>query len=204
MSDLPAMLGQQGTFARDTRFVPRGLETLGGALGRPLAPPPPPPEPELPIDPFEQARAEGFAAGLAHARAEAMSRAQTEAEAQARFEFAFSRLDAELTETLRQRLLDTVVGLCEATLKPLALDRKALAARVEKVAAMFVRADDERVIRLHPDDLELVRPQLPADWEFAPDPALSRGTIRVETRSGGAEDGPESWRRAIAEALDLC
>jgi len=73
---------------------------------------------------------------------------------------------------------------------------------------MFSRADDERLIRLHPEDLALIKPQLPKDWHFFPDPALERGAIRVEARQGGVEgggveDGPAQWRRAIAEALDI-
>ncbi len=111
--------------------------------------------------------------------------------------------------TLRQRLLATVVALCEAALAPLALDMPALARRVERAAALFMRADDERVIRLNADDLAVVRDLLPPDWAFVPDPALERGALRVETRSGGlaaggAEDGPTQWRQAIAEALDSC
>lgn len=206
MSDLSGMIGKTGVFARDARFLPAEPAQLApglAAFARPLhAPAPRAPEP-LP-DPLALAHAEGFAQGLAAARADAEAQARTDDEARERFTFAFSRLDAELTEKLRQRLLDTVVALCEATLQPLALDRDLLAARVAKAAGMFVRADDERVIRLHPEDLALVRPLLPPDWVYAPDPSLLRGAIRVEAQGGGAEDGPETWRRAIAEALDLC
>ena len=198
MADLAALMGPAAGFSRDSRFVPRGVELLSGGK----SPPPQPAEPE--VDPLALAHAQGYAEGLAAARAEAEATGRADDEARARFAFAFSRLDAELTEALRQRLLETVVALCETTLQPLALDRQVLAARIERVAGMFVRADDERVIRLHPDDLKLVRPLLPKDWEFQPDPTLTRGALRVETQSGGAEDGPETWRRAITETLNLC
>ena len=69
---------------------------------------------------------------------------------------------------------------------------------------MLARADDDRVIRLHPDDMALVAPRLAPDWGVEPDPALERGSLRVETASGGVEDGPATWRRAIAEALHQC
>ncbi|MDE2405392.1 MAG: hypothetical protein KGM17_12060 [Sphingomonadales bacterium] len=200
MSSFAALSVPSTGFARDGRFIARGPETMGGGIA--------PPEPPMPIeaepDPLDAALARGFAEGMAAARAEAEAAARLADEARERFAFAFARLDAELTEALRQRLLDTVVALCEATLQPLALDKKALAGRVRKVADMFVRADDERVFRLHPDDLALVRSLLPEDWAFDPDPTLTRGTIRVDTQAGGAEDGPETWRRAIAEALNLC
>ncbi len=159
-------------------------------------------------DPIALARADAYAQGAEDARAAAaQDSAETEA-ARAQLAHAFERLDADLAEQLRQRLMDTVVALCEATLQPLALDKVALAHRIEKAVAMFARADDERVIRLHPDDIAIIRDQLPEDWTFAPDPALERGAIRVETHSrgqdgGGVEDGPAQWRRAIADALDL-
>jgi len=42
------------------------------------------------------------------------------------------------------------------------------------------------------------------DWEVLADPSLERGAIRVEGTSGGVEDGPATWRKAIAEALARC
>ena len=160
-------------------------------------------------DPLTRQYDAGFAEGIAAGRAEGLAQADAAQSCRDRLGFSFARLDAELTEGLRQRLLTTVVALCEAALAPLTLDMPALARRVERAAAMFMRADDERVIRLHPDDLAAVQDLLPPDWVFLPDPALERGALRVETLvgghpAGGAEDGPAQWRLAIAEALDLC
>lgn len=185
---------QPAGFRIDGRFA-----TLDGT-----APPPPcEPEPE-PADPLALAHAEGFAAGLAQARAEAAAQALAEAEKRELLGLSFARLDAALEEELRLRLRDTVATLCEATLAPYALDGDALVARVGRAVAMLARADDDRMIRLHPDDLALVGPRLSAEWQVQPDPALPRGSLRVETASGGVEDGPDQWRRAIAEALHQC
>ena len=198
MSEMEALFGASlfgggdaGGFTPDPRFA--ALYPDAPAKGHTHSPP---------ADPLALARAEGFAEGHAAAEAEARAQAERAREAGNRLTLAFARLDAELTEQLRQRLIETVAALCEATLAPLALDRTLLAERVKRAAALFSRADDERVIRLNPDDLEAVRAMLPAEWSFLPDPALSPGALRVETASGGAEDGPVQWRRAIAEALD--
>ena len=78
---------------------------------------------------------------------------------------------------------------------------KPIAVEVEEGQVVVSRADDERVVRLHPADIELVSPRLKADWTVQPDPSLERGTVRVETATGGVEDGPAAWRMAIAEAL---
>ena len=174
-------------FARDIRFAPSGSS--------PAAPPGPDP-----AEPVALAFAEGRAAGLAEAAA------QAEATVQQRdcLAFSFARLDAQLAEALRDRLHAAVTALCEVTLRPLALDRDALLRRVEVAVAMFVRADDERVIRLHPDDMALAKGWLAPEWQVLADPALERGALRVETAGGGLEDGPAQWRTAIEEALRLC
>ena len=174
-------------FSCDLRFAPSG--------SAPAAPAGPDP-----AEPIALAFAEGHAAGLA----EAAAQAEALARARERLAFSFARIDAELAEALRDKLHAAVSALCEAALRPLALDREALRRRVDVAVAMFVRADDERVIRLHPDDLALAGDWLASDWQILPDPALERGALRVETTGGGLEDGPAQWRTAIEEALRLC
>ena len=181
---------------RETMAKSTGFRTDARFALAPMLPPHPEPQ-----DPLALAWAEGFLAGAAEARAEAEQQTRTEAGARERLVLAFARLDAELAETLRQRLHDTVAALCQGALTPLALDEDALLRRIDRAAAMFARADDERVIRLHPDDLALISPRLGEDWQVMPDPALARGALRVETPTGGVEDGPAQWRLAIAEAM---
>jgi flagellar assembly protein FliH len=173
-------------FRSDSRF----------AVSRPTSLPQAPAE-----DPLARAYAEGFAAGTETARAEAAETAQRESDAREKLALAFARLDADLAEDLRQRLRDTVARLCETALAPLALDGDALLARIDRALALFARAEDERTIRLHPQDIALLSPRFATDWSVVPDPALERGALRVEAGNGGVEDGPAQWRLAIAEAL---
>jgi flagellar assembly protein FliH len=180
-----------GGFARDLRFT-------SAAASRPVEP-----EAAAP-DPLASAYAEGYAAGAAEAAAAAEAREMVDEAARRHFAFSFSKLDVELAEQLRDKMHQTVTALCESLLQPLALDSGALTRRVETAVSMFVRADDDRVIRLNPDDLTLIAGKLPPDWQFVPDAALERGALRVETSSGGIEDGPAQWRAAITEALRLC
>jgi flagellar assembly protein FliH len=190
------------------------LESLGGPTGfrkdarYALAAEPsraPPPEPATPPDdPIAQAFTEGFAAGCAAAQAEAEEQARIEAEAREGLSLSFAKLDHDLEDELRLRLRDTVAALCEAAIAPLALDAEALMRRIEKAVSMLARADDERIVRLHPDDIGLISPRLGMDWQIVPDSALERGSLRVESTNGGIEDGPAIWRRAIAEALHQC
>ncbi|MFM5885116.1 MAG: FliH/SctL family protein [Novosphingobium sp.] len=188
MSSLPfAALAECGGFVSDPRFA--------AALPVPLA---------EPGDPLAQAWHEGFAAGQAEAAAAARAQTQADDLVRGKLELSFARLDADLAEDLHGKLVETVAALCEAALAPLALDPEALAQRAAVAAAMLARADDERVLRLHPDDLTLIRARLPADLAVAADPALERGALRIDGAQGGIEDGPAHWRRAIAEALAQC
>jgi flagellar assembly protein FliH len=155
-------------------------------------------------DPAVQAFAAGYAQGAADAEAafgEAM--AQQDA-ARTRIELAFGRLDADLTRDLEARLREMILALCAPLLADFATDPVALTRRVETAAAMLARAADERVIRLHPEDLALIGARLPEDWHFEPDPSLDRGALRIEGAAGGVEDGPAGWLRTLTEALGAC
>ncbi len=182
-----AALAERGGFVSDPRFA---------AAAKPQEP--------APGDPLASAWEDGYTAGLVAAGTAAAAHADIEGAACERIELALARLDGELTEALRQKLFATVEALCEAAIAPLALDKEALAARIARAAGMLARADDDKRLRLHPDDLALVAGRLPAGLAVEPDPALERGALRFETTAGGVEDGPAHWRRTIAEAIGLC
>ena len=192
MVPLDAFAGD-GAFRPDSRFVAAGRSAAEPSL----------PEPD-PEDPLAAAWAEGFAAGTEQARAEAEQALAADRAAREGLALSFAALDAKLQEELRLRLRDTVAALCEEALRPLALDAEALMRRIDRAVSMLARADDERVICLHPEDLAMIGPQLDDEWHIRPDPALERGALRIESANGGVEDGPEQWRRAIAEALHQC
>ncbi|MFN3469258.1 MAG: FliH/SctL family protein [Novosphingobium sp.] len=155
-------------------------------------------------DPVAAAWADGYARGLGDAQ-EAAARIIAEQDAaRSRIELALTRLDAAMQAELQERLRETVIALCAAAIAPAALDPEGLTRRVQVAAAMLARAEDARVIRLHPEDLALIAARLPEGWHFEPDATLERGAVRVEGALGGVEDGPEQWRRAIEEALRQC
>lgn len=154
-------------------------------------------------DPAEGAYAEGYAKGFEEGSAQEHAKAERDTEARGRLELGFGRLAESEQQRIEQRLRETVLTLCEQTLAPLALDPDVLAVRVSKALEMLRRGEDERLLRLHPDDLALVADRLPERLKVEVDPNLERGELRVETREGGVEDGPEQWRRALTEVLGL-
>lgn len=185
-------------FARDARFVPAAERTLAEAAAMPSVPS------EPAEDPVARAWSEGYAQGAEDAHQSGLGESAAADAARHRIETNLVRMDADLVRQLQDRLRITVLALCEAALAPAAIDPEALARRVTVAAAMLSRAEDARVIRLHPEDLALLHARLPEAWHCEPDPLLERGAIRVEGAHGGVEDGPEQWRRALEDALRQC
>ncbi len=161
-------------------------------------------EPDAPFDPVADAFARGYAQGADDGAGAVHMQIATDDAARHRIETALAQMDKDETEAFAARLKDTVLALCHAVLGEAAIAPDNLASRIELAAAMFNRTTDERVIRLHPEDLALVHGRLPEDWHCEPDPTAERGAVRVETASGGVEDGPAQWRAALNEALKAC
>lgn len=160
--------------------------------------------PSVPVDAVADAYRSGFEDGQIAAKADAEAQLARERAERATVELAFARFDMESAQALRECLRMTVHALCDDAVLPLALDCDALASRIELAAAMLQRKHDQRVIHIHPEDLALVRDSVPPELELRADATLERGSLRVETDDGGVEDGPQQWRRAIAEAFDSC
>jgi flagellar assembly protein FliH len=187
---LAALAGRSTGFARDRRYD---------------APPDPAdPDPVAMFDPVEEAYARGYAEGAEAGAMAAQAQAAADDAARHRIETALALMDTRQTDAFARRLHDTVLALCDTVLGEAAVLPDSLTRRVAAAAAMFNRAGDERVIRLHPEDLALVHGRLAESWHCEPDPALERGTVRIETADGGIEDGPGQWRAALAEALRTC
>ncbi|MCP5395368.1 MAG: hypothetical protein H6918_01295 [Sphingomonadaceae bacterium] len=191
MSSLPfAAFGERQGFAPDARFSRVSREPVL--------------EPVDEQDPVEIAYEQGLAEGRAAAEAEAQAILAAHEAQWAQLQVSLAQLDAEALEGLREKLRLTVLALCEEAVLPLALDPDGLTARIEAALGMLQRAQDERRLRLHPDDLELLRDRLPQGLAVEADPSLERGALRIETEDGGVEDGPGQWRRILAEAFDAC
>lgn len=157
-----------------------------------------------PANPVEDAFEQGFTEGYATASEEAERRAaQADAEREA-ITFAFARMDDLGAQEMAERLRQTVLALCEQAVLPLAIDAVGLSARITRAVAMLQRAQDERRVLIHPDDLALVHAHLPTGLVVEADPSVERGALRIETPDGGVEDGPSQWRRILAEAFREC
>jgi flagellar assembly protein FliH len=188
MSDLAAALAMpSGGFRADSRFA--------GAIGADLQMHRP--------NGAETAYADGYGKGFEEGVGQALAQADLNAAARGKIELGLGRLAEQEEQRFEERLRETVLALCETTLAPLTADPDILATRVTNALGLLRRSEDERTLRMHPDDLALLTGRLPDHVRVEPDPALERGALRIETAEGGIEDGPGEWRRVLSEALGL-
>lgn len=180
-----AELGGRGSFTASARYAP---DT----------------SPVANRDPVAEAFQAGMAEGRRLAEEAAQVRFEETASTEREIELAFARFDSESARLLQERLRGSVAAICQAMAGEIALDPERLSARVETAVGMLRRKHDERVVRLHPDDIELVRARVDPTLRLEPDVSLHRGQLRVEGEEGGVEDGAEQWRAALAEALGTC
>jgi flagellar assembly protein FliH len=176
------------------------------------SPPPPEPEPEPAPRPTvsdlealeRQAREEGYAAGLAEGREAARQQLDERlARLDALCAAAARPLDA-LDDAVEQELARLAVVVARRVLDhelKLAPERIALA--VHRAVGMLPSASRSLGVRLHPDDLALLRElgAAEAHWQLIPDPALARGDCLLESGSSRLDARVETRLAAVVEAV---
>lgn len=155
-------------------------------------------------DPIRQAWKSGFEDGVATEKRIAREMQGEEAEALAQLAEQIRRIGAADIQMIESRMREAVVALCRQVIDDCMVAPERLAARIETAVRMLATAHNEKTIEVNPADAERLHGLLPAEWALAPNPELAHGAIRVTTRDGGIEDGPEHWKLAIEEAIRTC
>ena len=154
------------------------------------------------VDPIDHARTQGFADGVAHGRALAMADGAQDADLMARLAAAISSPTRIDRDALARHLRDTVLMLVTRMVGEVGVAGDVMAARVEAAAALLADTAESAVLRLHPDDLSLVKDQLPPTIFATGDPGLERGNFVLEGAATLVEDGPELWLAQLAAAIE--
>lgn len=178
----------RGAFRADSRFA--GLSGTNAAA--------------IPREPCDDPLLGAWDAGFRTATDQIHADRARDAAATAQVDLAFARLTDKEAEALAEKLRETVIALCGSVLDGASIDPEPLSRRIASALALLRRSTDEKVLRLHPDDLALIGNRLPPDLDARADPALERGALRIETSAGGVEDGPAQWREAVAAAVRAC
>ncbi|HEV2621280.1 MAG TPA: flagellar assembly protein FliH [Frateuria sp.] len=174
---------------------------------------PPPPEPaEAPAHPTvsdlealeRQAHEEGHAAGLAQGLAEARAQGREQV---ARLESIFTQaarpLDA-LDTAVEQELTQLAMLVARRVIAhELAARPELVLQAVRQAAAALPSATRELRVRLHPDDLALMREldAAEAHWQLVADPALARGDCLLENGRSRLDARVETRLAAMVDAV---
>jgi flagellar assembly protein FliH len=156
------------------------------------------------IDPVAEARAAGYAEGLAAAAAE---RAAADA-ARVRDEALLAGLSAELgggridREAIAGQLRAAVLTLVTRIVGEVGIAPDILAARIDAATKLLADAAESALLRVHPDDVALLHGRLPANVFAVGDPHLARGSFALESASTLVEDGPDLWLAQLEAAID--
>lgn len=148
------------------------------------------PEAEPESDPVEQAAREAYMAGFHEG--ERVARESIAGDDAARRALASALADVATSGegALAQMLAEAVTRLVTQIVGEVPVDEALLAERCTALAACIDPDDAKAVLEVHPDDLPLVQ-QEGVDVALKPNPALSRGSVRLATADGWIEDGPD-------------
>lgn len=145
-------------------------------------------------DPFDEGYRQGFAeAELAYSE---------ERKRMTALLAACEALQAEPSEELALLIAETVDGLVRLTVGEVEIDAALLLERSRRAAAVVAVADGARTLRLHPEDLALIEPDALPITAIG-DPAIGRGSLRIEDSAGWVEDGVSVHLEALREQLGL-
>lgn len=145
----------------------------------------------------DRAYREGWQAGLEEGRAAVSARLATLNKA---IEQA-SGLLADTEATLALRLLNLVIAMSREVIRAeLKLQPEALLVVVREALAVMPGGSEPPNIHLHPDDIAWMRedPGANGAWQLVPDPAMTRGSCRIELGDSVVESELEDrWAKVL-------
>lgn len=113
---------------------------------------------------------------------------------------AAEALQDEPSEELAQLIAETVERLVRQIVEAAPIDAIWLQAQAETAAAMVADADKARTLWVHPEDAALLA-DCPLTLAIESDPAMVRGTVRLETSTGWIEHGRAVYLDELRTAL---
>jgi flagellar assembly protein FliH len=109
-------------------------------------------------------------------------------------------LQDEPSEELAQLIAETVERLVRQIVANAPIDAGWLQTQAETAASMVADADKARTLWVHPDDAALLA-DCPLTLAVESDPAMMRGTVRLETSTGWIEHGRAVYLDELRAAL---
>ncbi len=197
--------------AAEPGFVPAAFApvTLADAMARsssfrPLSFAGPAREPDAghadPADPADLDLDDPFARGLAEGQRLAEAAYVAERHQLLALLAGAEALQDEPSEELAQLIARTVERLVHQIVANAPIDAEWLQAQAQTAAALVADADKARTLWVHPEDAALLV-DCPMPLAVESDPAMMRGTVRIETSTGWIEHGRAVYLDELRAAL---
>lgn len=154
------------------------------------------------VDPVAAAHDAGYAEGRAAALAEIEEARAREAALLEQVSQALAAGAHFDRERMAGHLRQTVLHLVQRMIGEAGVAPDILASRIAAAVDLLADSAESALLRLHPDDVALVRDRLPATIFPVGDPHVARGSFVIESASTIVEDGPEIWLEQLAQAID--
>jgi flagellar assembly protein FliH len=154
------------------------------------------------VDPIAAAHAAGFEEGRAAALGDLEATQAREAALLEQVSIALAGAAHFDRERMAGHLRQTVLHLVAKMVGEIGVAPDILASRINAASDLLADKAESALLRLHPDDVELVQGRLPASIFPVGDPHLARGTFIIESASTIVEDGPDLWLEQLAQAIE--
>jgi len=151
-----------------------------------------------------QAREEGYAAGRAEGMADAVRERQAVVARLESLLEAAARPLASLDDATEQELARLAVVIARRVLAhELATSPELIVQAVQQAARALPSATRELRVRVHPDDLALLREHAVAEahWQLLPDPELARGDCLLEAERSRLDARVDTRLAAVVDAV---
>lgn len=160
------------------------------------------PEPNGFVDPVAAARAAGFNEGVAHAASLARQDHERDIALLQSLTQALGKAGRIDREALARQLRDAVMSLVTRIIGEAGVSADLLAQRIEAATDMLADSAESAILRVHPDDVALLKDKLPDTIFPVGDATVERGSFVLESASTIVEDGPALWIEQLAQAID--
>lgn len=159
-------------------------------------------KPEEPaVDPLERVRADAFAQGFDEGVRVATESVVADEEARARLGMALEQIAPAANGALSTLLSAAVLRIVTKIVGEVPVDAELLARRVDAVAAFIEEGQGRQRLHVNPEDIALLHGR-EFGLELTPDPAIGRGSVRLDTAEGWIEDGPDVQLSRLKALLD--
>jgi len=105
-------------------------------------------------------------------------------------------------EQLAHQLREAVVTLVTKLVGEIGISGDLLAGRITAAVDLLADGAEAAMLRVNPDDVDLLKDKLPAPILPVGDASIDRGSFVLESASTIVEEGPDLWLEQLAQAID--